>query len=314
MPLPIDDLIRKATTVTTNLTKLIPQIWAAQLEVNLRKQAVIQSSIITNTDLLVPGAGDTVYIPILPDLTLADLLTEGTDMVPYALTNAVSVPLIPVEYGKVVEITRKALDRIKYDGMAAIMDRLAYAMTLRIEGNIFALGTATVPVIGGGLPQLYPNGHATGTIVATDTFSDALLLQGKQILQQNNNVPFEDGFYRIFVTPAQANQLFQDTNVRNDLRWGQPERLFSGELGVLHGIRIIVTNYAVVTTENTFNVGQAIMCAPRWAAIAYKRRAEAYVDPTLYDGGRRRRFGIIADFDAELIHAERAIVIHTFDH
>ena len=50
-----------------------------------------------------------------------------------------------------------------------------------------------------------------------------------------------------------------------------------------------------------------MLTSPRWAAVAYKRRPEVIVDPTLYDMGRRRRFGVVADFDIEAIHAERAV-------
>lgn len=307
-----DELIKKATTLVSNVQKLIPQIWAAQIETNLRKTAVLQESVVVNSDLLYPGSGDTVYVPILPDIAPAALLTEGTDMTPIALSNATSVPLTPVEYGTVVEITRKALDRIKYDGMAAIMDRLSYAMTLRIEGNIALLYNATVPSVGGSLTAIYPNGHATGTIVAGDTFSDALLLAGLENLRTANNVPFDDGYFRCYITPHQFTALISDANIRQDLRYAAPKALLNNEVGALHGCRIVVTNYPVIANEGAgaaVPVHNAFLLAPRWAAIAYKRKPEAYIDPTLYDGGRRKRFGVTADFDAELLHAERAVIL-----
>jgi hypothetical protein len=313
MALPIDELVKKATTTTATVQNLIPQIWAAQIEKNLRKRAVMEQSVIVNEDLNIPNAGDTVYIPLLPDLAAATALTEGTDMTPIALNSSTVVPLVPAEYGVTVEATRKMLDRIKYDAVAEIMDRLAYSMSLAIEGALFALYNSTVAGSGNGQSPLsfYPNGHASGTIVVGDTFSDVCILDGVSLLEQHNNIPFEDGYYRLHITPQQYATLLQDANTRQDLRFAAPARLLSGEKGALHGCRVIVTNYIVTATENTQPVAKALLVAPRWAAIAYKRHPEAVVDPTLYDMGRRRRFGITADFVVGLVHFERVVVITT---
>src|SRR5258708_2838342 len=161
--LPLDQLIAKADTVAApTLTAIIPQLWAAQLEDNLRKRAVFQQSIVSNTDL-VGAEGDTVYMPTLPDLdaSLMDL-AEDVDIVLVSLNQATSVALKPLEKGKGVGITRYALDRMKYDGMAQIVDRLAYAMSLKIEGTIAGLYSANVPGTAGAAGQMtgmYPNAH-----------------------------------------------------------------------------------------------------------------------------------------------------------
>lgn len=328
MSLATDALIKKATSVS-NLQSLIPQIWAALMELNLRRRAVLEQSVLVNTDLLVPGAGDKVYIPALPDIVAADPLTEGTDQVPYAISNASSISLTPAEFGKLVEVTRKALDRIKYDGMVALIDRLAYAMSIRIETNIAALWNATanaalpnsqVPFGGATLttiPGLYPNGHSSATIVATDVMSAAVLSTAVAKLQQYDNVPFPDGNYWLFLTPDSFQALIMDANIRQDLRYAAPERLLNGDQGVVYGVRLILSNYLpgatgnAAITENGISVVKNLLVAPRWAAIAYKRRPEVIVDPTLYDLGRRRRFGVLADFDIQLLHPERALVITT---
>lgn len=311
MVMATDELVRKAYTGTTQaiLQPLVPKIWAARIEKNLRKAAVLEPSLILNTDLLVPGAGDTVYIPTLPDLGPAPALTEGTDMPVIALNNANSIPLVPVEYGTMVGVTRKALDRIKYDGVAEILDRLSYAMSQTIEGNIAALWNATVPTVGGSLSQVYANSKNSTSITPNDTFNDQMILNGIAALEQSNNFPFPDGYYRLYCSPSQYVSLLQDTNTRQDLRWAAPDRLLTNEKGALHGVRIITTNYIKTNTENGVPCYKALLLAPRWASIAYKRKPEVVVDPTLYDAGRRRQFGVTADFDIELIHNERAVVL-----
>lgn len=320
MVMATDELVRKATTTVSTVQPLIPQLWAAQLERNLRKRAVFEQSAVVNTDLLAPGAGDKVYIPILPDLAAATAQTEGVDMTVNALNTATSVALQPTEYGTAIEITRKALDRMKYDGMAATLDRLAYSMSLAIEGAFAALYNASVPGTANKLPQVYPNGHSSANVVAGDIFSDAVMLKAIATLQQANNVPFDDGYWRLYISPTQWVSLLNDANTRQDIRWAAPERLLNGEVGILHGCRIIVTNYIPGASGNTaiventsVDVSKAFLLAPRAIAIAYKRRPEVIVDPTLYDMGRRRRFGVTADFDAELLHNERGVIISTAD-
>ncbi|GHO45188.1 phage major capsid protein [Ktedonospora formicarum] len=314
MTLSTDELIRKASgqTSTTQLQALIPQIWASVIEKNLRRRAVFQQSIVENTDLLAPDAGDQVYIPILPDLAALGSLTEGTDIVLTQLNGATSIPLKPSEVGMAVEVTRKALDRLKYDGVAEVMDRLSYAMSLNMEGAFANLFNATVPGTSTKISTIYANNKATGTITTTDTFSDQLILNGVAALEQANNVPFDDGYYRLYISPTQYTALMMDQNTRQDLRYAAPERLLTGEKGALHGCRVIVTNFVQNTAEGSGGavpVQNAMLLAPRWAAVAWKRRPQPIIDPTLYDMGRRRRFGILADYDAQLIHAERAMVL-----
>ena len=324
-----DKLLRKALTQQTNLQALVPQIWAALMELNLRRRAVLEQSLLVNTDLTVPNSGNQVFIPALPDISPAAALTEGTSMSPVTLSNAASVSLTPAEYGQMVAITRKALDRIKYDGMAAVIDRLAYSMSIAIEQKIAGLYSATAngalpnsQVVFGGstlttVPSLYPNGHASGTVVSTDVMSAAVLSTAVGKMQQYDNVPFPDGNYWLFTTPDAFQALIMDANIRQDLRYAAPERLLNGDQGVLYGMRIILSNYLPGATgntpvvENTINVTKSLLVAPRWAAIAYKRRPEVIIDPTLYDLGRYRQFGVLADFDIQLLHPERAVTITT---
>lgn len=312
MTFPTDEILKKATTLTSDVNALINQVWAARIETNLRRSAVFQDSAVVNTDLEVPNSGNTVFIPTLPDIAQAEALTEGTDMTVNKITGASSVPLTPTEFGHTIEISRAAMDQMKYDSAAAIIDRLAYAMSLRIEGNFAALWNSAVPGTATKMTPIYANNKATGTILSTDIFNDNLILSGVQALGQNNNVPFPDGFYRLYINWAQYTALMQDTNTRTDLRFGAPERLFTTEMGALHGCRVIVTNYIQTSLEgsgNTITVNNAMLVAPRWSAVAYKRRPQIITDPTLYDMGRRRRFGLYGVFDIEMLHADRGVVL-----
>jgi N4-gp56 family major capsid protein len=310
MPLAIDQLVAKAITQTSGQAAIIPELWAAELEPNLRKREVLQQSVLQNTDLL-GEPGDVVHIPTLPDLGAAAALTEGTDMTVGQLTDSTTVDLTPAEVGKAVGITRKALDRIKYDGMAAIVDRLAYSMALYLEGTIAGLYNATVPVVGGSLTNQYPNSHASGTVVSTDTLDATTILHAKATLEASDVTPWEDGLWRFYIHPYQYEKLIQDQDVRNDLRYASPSTLLRGEVGVLHNTRIIVSTHVKSVTENSTTVYKSLFVSPRWAAIAWKRKPELVIDPTLYDFGRRRQVAVTADLDIQLLHNDRALVVTT---
>lgn len=329
MPLATDKLIQKAITQQTNLQAMVPQLWSSMMETNLRRREVLQQSLLVNTDLLAPNAGDKVYIPALPDVAAAAALTEGTALTPVTLSNAAAVSLTPAEYGQMVSITRKALDRIKYDGMAAVVDRLAYSMSIAIETKVAALYNATAnaalpnsQVVFGGstlttIPSLYPNNKTSATIATSDVMSADVLSRAVAKLQQYDNVPFPDGNYWLFTSPDAFQSLVMDTNIRQDLRFAAPDRLLNGDQGVLYGVRIILSNYIPgatgnsAITENSISVTKSLLVSPRWAAVAYKRRPELVIDPTLYDLGRYRQFGVLADFDIQLLHPERAVTITT---
>jgi N4-gp56 family major capsid protein len=309
MPLAIDQLVAKAITQSSGQAAIIPELWAAELEPNLRKREVLQQSVLQNTDLL-GEPGDVVHIPTLPDLAAAAALTEGTDMTVTALTDSTSVDLTPSEVGKAIGITRKALDRIKYDGMAAIVDRLAYSMSLYLEGSIAALYNASVPG-GSAMAGQYANSHASGTVVSTDTLDSATILHAKATLEASDVMPFDDGLWRFYIHPYQYEKLIQDQDVRNDLRYASPATLLRGEVGVLHNTRIIVSTHVKSVTENSTTVYKALFLSPRWAAIAWKRKPELVIDPTLYDFGRRRQVAVTADLDIQLLHSDRSLCITT---
>jgi N4-gp56 family major capsid protein len=307
----IDQMVQKAVSVTAQHAAIINKVWAADLEVNLRRRAVLQQAVVEVTDLL-GTSGDTVYVPTLPDIAAAATLTEGTDMVPIALTASTNVALVPVEVGTSVAISRKALDRIKYDGMSAIVDRLAYAFSLYLEGGIAALWNIVVPGTATKFSAVYPNAHTTANIVAGDTMSSKLILAAVAQLEFANNFPFPDGFWRLFINPQQYADLLVDADVRNDLRYGSPETMLHGEVGVLHNCRIIKSNNLVAGAEGASSLvptRKALLFAPRAAAIAWKRRPEVMADPTVYDFGRRRQFGVTADLDIQPLNAPRALTV-----
>ena len=314
MALNFDELIAKSYTgsVVADQTAIIPNIIASQLEPNLRKAAVLQQSLVENTDLL-GNPGSNVFIPRLADGGTVAALTEGTDISIIALDASDSVEFTPSEVGLAFGITRKALDRIKFDGIAVIVSQLGYAMSLYVEGRIAGLYSGSVPGHGGEtVTSVYPNSHTSANVVAGDVFSPAVLQEAHTQLLETNNIPFPDGHFQCYMSPRQYLKFITDDKVRDDIHFSQPQVVMTGEMGIWNNIRIMQTNHIKQVVENTsVNVQKALLVAPRWAAVAWKRRPEIVLDPTIYDFGRRRQFAIVADLDIQLLHADRVRSITT---
>jgi N4-gp56 family major capsid protein len=310
MALAIDALVQKAITMTTDLATMIPEVWAAELEPNLRKRAVLEQSLTVFSDLE-NAPGDTLHVPDLPDISAAVALTEGTDITVADLSDSAEVQLVPSEVGRGIGITRKTIDRLGYDGMAAIVERLAYAMSLYIEPTISGLWDDAVPTKGGTFTVQYPGGHDDTTIVAADTMSDAVVRHAVATMQATDVMPFDDGLYLLYMHPYQAEDYLQDDDVRTDIRYNSPAPLFRGEIGVHANCRIVLTTHLATATENSITAYKALLVSPRWAAVAYKRRPQIVVDPTLLDFGRRRQVAIVGDLKIASLHSDRALVLTT---
>jgi N4-gp56 family major capsid protein len=311
MPNPIDEMVAKALTQTTDLSAIIPVLYQKFIEPNLRKRAILQQDMVINTDL-VGTPGDTVKLPILPDITAATVLTEGTAITVDKLNAASTVDLQPVEVGRAIGITRAALDRMLFSGVEEIMDRLSYAMSLYIEPGIAALYDASVPGTANKLTQVYPNGHSSANVATSDLFTADYLVDAGAQLAENDVPTWEDGTYHVFLTPTQYASFRKDAKVRADINFATPGTALRGEIGVWQNFRLFQSTHIKRVTENTdVPVAKAFLTSPRWAAIAYKRMPQATIDPTVYDFGRERRFGITADLDIELVHNARALVLST---
>lgn len=319
MPMPIDELIQKATagdTTTGSFSYLIPHIWAAQLELNLRRHAVLQPSLVQDTSLL-DTPGDYVIIPTLPDvIDIVSQLTEDTDITVDKLGPDSSVTLTPTEWGGGIQFTRKVLDRMNYDGMAAAIDRISYSMSYQIETQIAALYSALETA--GSTTFSASSVSTINGVTASNTLNDYAFLAAQNFLRTKNAHPFPTGRYKFFIHPNQWESLMQDPNIRNDLRFFNPKAVIDGEnqenelVAIHHNCEVYVTNYVpVVNNSSSVPVYKSLLVSPRWGAIAWKRKPAIVVDPTLYDFGRRRKVGITADFVVSTLHTERAVVVET---
>lgn len=176
-------------------------------------------------------AGGTIVVPKMAYIGDADQLTEGTAMVPVAMSQTTET-LVVQEYGKAVEISDKALKNAL--GLDSLLNeaenQIARAIANKIEKELFAKLVA----IDGNNGTLLYQGQAGETALNLGVLAKALEKLGED----------QDGQKYLIVDPAGLTQLRQDpsfqikdiTNATVDVA------------GNIFGMDVIVSNNVPVKT------------------------------------------------------------------
>lgn len=203
-------------------------------------------------------ASDMLTFLTFPDLestTPQTPLTEGSPPTGRAITMT-TVTVSTDQYGDLVNITDIAKVKAPRDVVGIASERVSRTarevMDTITRDNIFLGGT-----------PYYQSGDTTRAgLASTDylTAADLMLLRAKM---KNANVPLpSDGFYRLLVSTAQAYDLLRETTASQgfsaiSLYTNKIEALFRGEIGTLHGFRIIEVDTAP-TFSSTVTVHAAL--------------------------------------------------------
>ena len=180
--------------------------------------------------------------------TSGTAITEGTN--PDAVDfDASSVTASPSQYGLVVKLTDLTMSNTVIPFLRGAAERIGVAMAELIDLGVQAtiLGTASNIKYG---PTF---ARATGTaVISTDIATGASLAKWYAFLKNKGALPFDaDGSYVAIVSEEVAYDLKTDTATGgwiDTAKYSVPEKLFAGEIGKLHGIRIVTSNNITTTT------------------------------------------------------------------
>lgn len=172
------------------------------------------------------------------DPSTVTALTEGTPMDTYKMT-AQTVSITVSEYGFATAFSEKlmhatfadiASDAAKLLGMNYAMDLDRRARnTLRTTLNVKYAGSAT----------------SVATIAAGDTFDMTLVRDTVELLATNKCPKINGDAYICFLHPRQARYMREDPNWVNASNYGDPSRIFKGEIGRIEDVRFIETTMVV---------------------------------------------------------------------
>lgn len=147
------------------------------------------------------------------------------------------------------------VQRTLRDDMASVLDK-ACGLEFKKTGRKYT-GTSTVA----GTLESIADGDTLGS--GKNVKGGWRLFHIEEVVAElkRRKIPKYDG--ENYVCIASVNflrQLMKDSDWKNDVRYGDPERLFSGEVGRCRGVRFIEeTNYLINTIGSGGNYGEAVV-------------------------------------------------------
>ena len=222
-------------------------------------------------------------------------LTEGAIPASTAFTYS-TITLTPVQYGIFVEIS----DRLLKASPTKILDNVAVevgANMARIVDNVIQ------GVISAGTAVLYQGsafGAGTRAALAAGNLLVANDVRKAVARLRTLNVPDFDGYVLSYMHEAVAADLRGETNGQwiEFSKYVTPDKLFKGEIGALHGARVVTTANiqtfaSTVTVYPTFFLGRGAYGVSEWSGM------ETFYKP-LGSGGNKDPLNQVATVGAKI--------------
>lgn len=188
--------------------------------------------------------GNTIQFLGYDNIALGGKLTEGVQMATKTLsTNTRNIAVY--EYGNAVSASEFLLQTSFRDVMAdaAVLLGRDYATVVDSEERA-VLETTTQKVFAG-----RKSGHST--LTATDILDVRGIKDAVEILSTKNIPKVGGDFYVCFVHPHQSRNLRDDTAWINAAQYGDPDRIFNGEIGRIEDVVFIETTDLSIIPVNT---------------------------------------------------------------
>lgn len=251
------------------IKNFIPQIWSARLLAALDKSLVYAQPGVVNRDYEgeISGAGDTVRINSIGDVTIKDY-TRNTDIdAPQELNDAQSMLTITEE--KYFNFAVDDVDRRQAQGsyFDEAMRRAGYNLRDKADQFVAAkyVDVPTANMIGDDTTPKVPTANTAGT-----AFYEYLVDLG--VILDENNVPREQ---RFAIIPPWCHGLLQKDE--RFVKAGTPSTdnvLKNGEIGMAAGFSILVSNNVPNTSGTKYKIiaGHPMACS----YAEQIRKVEAY--------------------------------------
>lgn len=165
-------------------------------------------------------------------------LTENTN--PAEVTAGTSVVTVePLTYGSWVKISAELNLKSINPIVEEIMDEQADQAALTYDDVIFS-------AIHGNFTNQFAGGAANEAAVADASVLNASEVRKAVYALRKNNVPgFEGNMYKLVIHPASQFDITSDSAVGSWIdihKYTTPDPLMKGEIGMLYGARVVVTN------------------------------------------------------------------------
>jgi N4-gp56 family major capsid protein len=292
-----------ATTLTSNLTQTILDIYSKEIEFQAQPVLRFAQFAVTKTDLQAQ-AGLKVKMTIYNNLTLGGKLTENTPISTQALSTT-QKEIEVFEYGNAIAVTELLLQASFDDVMASGAKLLGmdYAKTLDTALRDSALACTQVIYAGGKT--------ARNQIQATDLFSSKEVKDGVEVLSTNNVGKYNNDYYVCFIAPHHARGVRDDSEFQNVTAYGKQ---YAGEIGRIHDVIFIETTQMPVIANagagGAVDVYQALMFGENAYGLAIALPVEMR-DGGIEDFGRVHKLAWYAIFGTDILQDDNLVRIET---
>lgn len=163
-------------------------------------------------------------------------LTEGTNPTEVSISSS-TVDVTLAEYGTTVKIAKLlSLTTIDREGQEKV-ELIGQNMGETLDD------LARTAIYGGATAQLASGKSALTDVAATDTFDADEVRKAVRTLKVNKALRYGDGYFMGKVGPYSSYDLMGDSTWVNAHTYKDGAELYKGEIGRLHGVRFIETNY-----------------------------------------------------------------------
>jgi N4-gp56 family major capsid protein len=275
--------------------------------------------------------GLTIQMMTYDNLARGGALTEGVRMQTDALSSTIKTISVS-ERGKAIAVSELALHAsftdIMADATTLLGRNMAITLDCELRDTVLAGGLNT-PVIYGRKDSSAVKISSRANITADNPLSVATIKDGVELLATANAPKFEGNYYICFVHPHQSRTLRDDPAWIEASKYGNPDQLFTGEIGRIDDVRFIETtlmcNGAVASTDDAYkanlvhgadgapattDVYQAVVLAEDYFGYAVGLPVELR-DDGVTDFGREHRLAWYAIWGAGILYADRAVIIET---
>ena len=271
--------------------------------------------------------GLTISMLTYDNLKLGGKLEEMQDMSTQSIGGSMK-QITVTEHGNAVSNSELLIQSSFDDVMATTTDLLGrdYAMVMDCELRDTALSGTNVVYAGGR--------DSRDDITTTDKLQVSTIKDAIEILATNNAPKYGGAYWICFVHPHQSRDLRDDKAWINASNYGNPEALFTGEIGRIDDTRFIETtlmcNGKAASTDPSFkaylkkgfagdsdnpalsncDIYQAVIFGDAYYGIAWSLPVEIR-DNGVEDFGRRRSLAWYAIWGTGLLHNDYGVVIET---
>jgi N4-gp56 family major capsid protein len=271
--------------------------------------------------------GLTISMMTYNNLKRGGKLVEGTRMEPQALSSSMKQITVG-ERGNAVSVSELALKTSFTDVMADATTLLGrdVALTLDVELRDTVLAGVTNTIYGR-KDKTVTKVSARTALRAEHVYSTTAVKDAVEILATANAPKFEGNYYISFVHPHQSRDLRDDNAWIEASKYGNPEQLFTGEIGRIDDVRFIETTlmpngvapadddaYDEDLIADTVSGQSAVYKSVIFGEDTYGYAVALPVelrDNGVTDYGREHGLAWYAIWGCGVLHPERGVVIET---